>query len=557
LYLGPLRRESVRILSLLDREAFSPTYGCMDRTFWAWKFVDFPGARFQEGLCYLSFLYATDFPDNPFYKNPKLLQWISGGLDFWAKIQRGTGDFDEAYPYERSLAATSFTGFYLGEAWKFLNDGADLPKVVANRFREAMALAGDWLIVNDEKHGFLSNHLAAAAGALYHAYLITGDKRYEDRSWYFTEKILSHQSSEGWYDEYGGADPGYQTHGSFYLARIWQLSGDKRLPESLERSMKFLAHFIHPDGSLGGEYTSRNTQTYYPAAFEMLAGESASASWIAQQMRPSVPTLAAAGQGTVDIYNTFPLLNNTVFAYLGYKANEGKVKTPEGPSTDSGQIHFPKAGLMKVRREKYDLYLGLHKGGVFKLFDRAKGELVASNCGYIGKLTNGKTFSNQWNDPEREVEIEDNEVVVKGAFYQTSRPVMDPYRFMAFRLFSLTAGRFKKAAYWIKSLLVKVLIYKKRELDLGFTRRFTIGENGVAVTDELQGSPEGIANMVPGENFTTIHMGSSRYFVPHELMSAPGGEQFWKPIFVEDLSKGVKREWIIPIESQPAEEGDS
>ena len=44
-----------RILGLIDREAMSPTSGCCDRTFWAWKFVDFPRSRFQEALCVLSF----------------------------------------------------------------------------------------------------------------------------------------------------------------------------------------------------------------------------------------------------------------------------------------------------------------------------------------------------------------------------------------------------------------------------------------------------------------------------------------------------------------------
>ncbi|MCZ6672123.1 MAG: hypothetical protein O7C75_04210, partial [Verrucomicrobia bacterium] len=276
-YQSALRNQAVRVLSLFDREDYSPTFGCGDRTFWAWKFVDFPGARFQEGLCYLSFLYATEFEGNEFHRSEKLLKWIAGGFDFWAKIQRSSGDFDEAYPFERSLAATSFTSFYLAEAFIFIGD--DLPAKTAERFHTALEKAGDWLIANDETHGFLSNHLAAAAAALYHASRITGHDRFLDRSNYFLEKILTHQSTEGWYDEYGGADPGYQTHGSFYLSRIYQLSGDEKLMESLERSFQFLAHFVHPDGSLGGEYTSRNTQTYYPAAFEMFAAQNPVASW--------------------------------------------------------------------------------------------------------------------------------------------------------------------------------------------------------------------------------------------------------------------------------------
>ena len=116
-YQSALLNHAARVLSLFDREEYSPTFGCGDRTFWAWKFVDFAGARFQEGLCYLSFLYATPIRGNTFYRSGKLLKWISGGFDFWARIQRPSGDFDEAYPFERSLAATSFTSFYLAEAF--------------------------------------------------------------------------------------------------------------------------------------------------------------------------------------------------------------------------------------------------------------------------------------------------------------------------------------------------------------------------------------------------------------------------------------------------------
>jgi len=48
---------------------------------------------------------------------------------------------------------------------------------------------------------------------------------------------------------------------------------------------------------------------------------------------------------------------------------------------------------------------------------------------------------------------------------------MDPWRFVAFRLFSLVMGRIPKAAYWLKSLLVRVLIYRKHEVPLSFERR--------------------------------------------------------------------------------------
>jgi hypothetical protein len=541
-YIEPLLRSALRVLGMLDREPLSPTRGCMDRTYWAWKFTDFPGARFQEGICFLSFLQGTSLPGSPYFGNTRLLAWIAGAFDYWCSIQRRRGDFDEAYPYESSLAATAFTSFYLSEAFSIVGEG--LPATTANSVRHCLAKAGSWLIRNDETHGFLSNHLAAAAAALYHIERITGEARFGVRGRYFLDKILAHQSDEGWYDEYGGADPGYQTHGSFYLARIWQLTGDEALLASLDRSFEFLAHFVHPDGSLGGEYTSRNTQTYYPAAFEMMAGDSAAASWIAEALRPSVRSMAAAGLDSVDPYNLFPLLNNYVFAHQGFEACREKRREPKGPAPAPGQVHFEDAGILKVRRERYDLYVGLHKGGVAKLFDRRAGKLAYSDSGYIGRR-GGKLVSSQWIDKERRIDIEENEICIEGCFYQVPRPIMQPLTFLGFRIFTLTLGRLPTFAYWLKSILVKALIYRKREIDVTFTRRFLLWDDKVEVEDLIKAGDDTIDELLHSERFATIHMGSSRYFVPNELMDNPYDAD--EAIDPRDLKAGLTRRRTIPF----------
>ena len=100
-----------------DRERFSSTYGCFDRTHWGWKFTDFPGARYQEAVCALAFLYKQPFLVDSFKGNEKILNWAKAGFEYWSKLQNPDGSFDEAYPGERSLAAVAFTCFYLGEAY--------------------------------------------------------------------------------------------------------------------------------------------------------------------------------------------------------------------------------------------------------------------------------------------------------------------------------------------------------------------------------------------------------------------------------------------------------
>lgn len=505
-----------RVLSLMDRERLSPTAGCCDRTFWAWKFVDFPRSRFQEALCVLGFLYATPLPESTYPKNPQILEWIELGLRFWASIQHRDGSFDEAYPFERSLAATAFTTFYVGECLRFME--ADLSAQTRALAQHTMARAGQWLVHNDETHGFLSNHLAAAAAALLHAHCVSGDDAFQRRARYFLEKILHRQSREGWYLEYGGADPGYQTHGSFYLARCWQMLGDAPLEESLKRSMDFLAHFVHADGSLGGEYASRNTQTYYPAAFEIMASRSPAASWIAERMRPSLENASAASLRGIDSYNYFPFLNNYVFAYQACADTARAALTPQEPSASAGLSWFPEAGIARMRRERYDAYVGTAKGGTLKVFDRRQGHLVYSDCGYIGVMKGGRLFSSQYQDARLPVDVREDRVTLERAFCEISRPVLSPFAFLLFRLFTLTLGRIPVLARWVKNLLVNVLIYRKRKVDVRLRRVIELSDGEIRIYDHVSGPDGSRAESLRWEQtFTTIHMGSSRYFIQNEL----------------------------------------
>jgi len=90
---------------------------------------------------------------------------------------------------------------------------------------------------NNESHAVISNHLAAAAAALLLWSKLSGcdNKKYSE----LLEIIYRNQSEEGWYKEYEGADPGYQTLCTHYLSRIYEITKDERLKNSLVRSAKF------------------------------------------------------------------------------------------------------------------------------------------------------------------------------------------------------------------------------------------------------------------------------------------------------------------------------
>ncbi len=537
-YRAAILREAPRVLGLMDREVLSPTRGCCDRTYWAWKFTDFPGARFQEALCVLGYLFATPFDGNGYHRNAPLLEWIHAGLDFWASRQHGDGSFDEAYPFERSLAATAFTGFYVGEALGFVGDA--LEPATRERTVAALRRAGAWLERNDESHGVLSNHLAAAAAALHQVAAHTGEDRFALRAGHFVRRILRHQSEEGWYEEYGGADPGYQAHGTFYLARIWQRTRDAGLLASLARANRFLAHFVHPDGSLGGEYASRGTQTYYPAAYEILAPHEPAAAWIAETLRPSVGTGRAAGLAGIDAYNYFPCLNNLVFAAL-----HAESRTAADPAPEDGLAWFPAAGMARVRRGGCESFVGVAKGGALKVYDRRRRTLLVSDSGWVGRLADGRSVSSHYLDAGRGATVGADRMEIPGTFQAVSRPVFTPWRFMAFRGFTLTVGRLPGVARWLKRLLVRVLITRREAVDVDCRRVLRFEDGAVHVEDELRGCAA-LTALRRATAFTSIHMGSARYFVEHELTPPPADAA--RPVDPARVASGFTAAYAVRAE---------
>ncbi len=251
IHLDAIRPLLGRALSGLDAEPTSPTRGSFDRTFWCWKFTDFSATRFQEGAHLLAWLASSPLSPAPEPARARFAELSRAALRFWTRLQHGDGSFDEAYPFERSLAATAFTGFYLGCAIERLRTrpGPEVDGDVLGALERGAA----WLAGNGEWHGVLSNHLAAAAGALQLAGDVLGTDRFRAaRDRYLGIIYQNQHPTEGWMREYGGADPGYQSHGMFYLAEIERRTGDAELFERLARASAFMGWFVHPTAPSAG-----------------------------------------------------------------------------------------------------------------------------------------------------------------------------------------------------------------------------------------------------------------------------------------------------------------
>ena len=60
-----------RLISQLDRDPTSLTYGCFDRNHWQYKIRDFSSIVLQQGTLSLALLYSNSFSGNVYYQNQK------------------------------------------------------------------------------------------------------------------------------------------------------------------------------------------------------------------------------------------------------------------------------------------------------------------------------------------------------------------------------------------------------------------------------------------------------------------------------------------------------
>ncbi|MFW6308316.1 MAG: hypothetical protein ACOC08_06715, partial [Campylobacterales bacterium] len=87
------------MLSCLDRDPLSRTYGCFDRLYWGWKLKDYTDITLQR-MVYptTKILLNNDMLDD------KHLEWILASVKFIDKKLHSDGSIDQAFFGEHSHA---------------------------------------------------------------------------------------------------------------------------------------------------------------------------------------------------------------------------------------------------------------------------------------------------------------------------------------------------------------------------------------------------------------------------------------------------------------------
>ncbi len=503
-----------RILSLLDRNPLSRTYGCFNRAYWHHRTADFPAAINQMGAETLAILWSRDLPNNPYYHNPKIFDWCIASIKFWMNCQHRDGSFDEWYPNERGWAGP--TGYLVHAMCNaYFELGGNFPVDLKPSFMEAVRKSAHFLMNYDEEF-VLANHHAIALLPIYETCLITKDQTLHDGFEKKFQKFLTYYSEEGWFLEYDGVDIGYLAGTISFLSRLYRHWPDPRIPPLIERAVEFSSYFLYPDGYFGGTVGSRQTSHFYHFGYEFWSDRIP----LAATMAENGLKYLAAGQlvppGTQEDHYIFYRLNEYLEAYLAYKPRP--INLPVLPFQKNDFHHwFPQAKIYVERRAPYYFVINLGKGGVIKGFDCRNNKSVVNDSGWIARLSDGKTVTSQWNDPDYKTEVTET-LTVSGPANRVVMKVFTPFKMIVFRAVMLLLGWHPTLAYHIKAVIRKMMMVGTRKSPLHFKRTIRIAKNSVFIQDDLFIQRDvRVDTVYCGDEVPVRYVPQSRYFQPFEL----------------------------------------
>ena len=490
-----------KILTLLDRNPHSPTYGCFDRTFWQYKVIDFPAGMSQEFVYPLALAYHTNIEGNQFYQQPILREWIAAGILYGMESSHPNGSCDDYFPFERAAGAAAFSLLAFIESYRLM-------ELKSEQIEQFLVTRADWLAHHQES-GRLTNHQALIVLCLELLSNLLNTDRWEASKAQRLQQVLSWQNPEGWFQEYEGCDPGYHTLTISCLARVYELNPSNELKDAIAKATILAAQFVHPDGSYGGEYTSRNTYNFFPHGFELVG------KWLPEALNINDRFLQGLAKGLGSCYGDDRIIGHHTWNYLLAWRDYVPARPPIQKHSP-GRFYLPEGGILIDRREDTELYLALNKGGVFKLF--RNGKLIASDTQFSLVVAEGSKLKNAVGHliGDYQTTIEEDNITISGSLGWAKQKQMNPFNSMALRVVMLTVGRFFPNL--IRSILQKILITGKTTAPFQFRRSLYWQDGCWQVYDDLAAdSWDKVQAAAIGVDQTSIYVVMSRTFQAGQL----------------------------------------
>jgi hypothetical protein len=517
-----IRTTLPRVLSQLDRDPDSPTYGCFDRNYWHLKVRDFGSIVLQGSALTLALVAADAHGLVPAEQRAMLAEWARAACRYWARRQHRNGLFDEYYPGERAIIPTSFSTFAVSRIYMGpLADERPEPAVLGALVKAAWALSkrSEKLALNQE---------AASLPAMLAVARIADDARLARAARAKVDRFLKLQRREGWFDERGGIDVGYLSTTLDYLCEAHRIEPRDDVLDAARRVADVLQFFCHADGTCGGQYGSRNTEYLVPSGFEYLAAEHAPSAAVCAWFHERVLG-ADAASGARSFYAAFYaafddryMCHNILHAalrareYLAARGPRGGAADSLVPVPSSGAHEklFADAGLWVFGDWRYQAVVALGKGGVVHAV--CPEGRVLDDYGYRGWGDKDGLIVSSWQSQSWKPERVEGGYRVRGPLCRARFMRNSPLKQIALRVLAMLLGP------KLIPMLQRRLILHDAPAPVTLTRTVTRRDNALRIDDVLE-SPRPLVDVRRAPKYSMRHVASAMFFRDEELAAAASG----------------------------------
>jgi len=492
-----------RILTQVCRDPSAPFYGSCDRNWWHYKIRDFPSIILQQAG--YSLATAAELPANSESRD-KLLEIAKASALFWNERAIRHGAFEEYYPFEQGYPPAAFSTLAVA---KLCHQGV----VALSEIRKGLKIAVGQLTTRFEAQA--ANQQIAGTAAL--SVIRSLDRTLISENLFneILSKTLALQHPEGWFPEYDGPDLGYLAVSIDCLWDIFDHTNDDRVRPAIHSAADYIAWFILSPIGKAGMHNSRNTDYLVPYGLVRLALEDPACSASAVVTRffsrePKEPTFHCFD--AVDDRYWCHYTGHSVFRALALL----KKKTFQRP-----QHELETARPTNKPGSGHSLLSSV--GGATALVSARKGAIttarwpkgaVANDFGWLVD-TGRQLYVTHWWSNDWKVEGDVGNTSCEGYLVSHKEHTSTPLKHLILRCGSFILGR------WLIKVLKRLVIFKKPENKLHFSRTVGWDKEILVINDTLQGlSPAVTITRAP--RTSKRHVASADSYHPEDLQMLVG-----------------------------------
>ena len=465
-----------RILSQICRDENSPFFGCADRNWWHYKIRDFPSIILQQSG---ATLYAAQRLKSLEEYKDKLTKLTSASCIFWNERAIKFRSFEEYYPWEEGYPPLAFSTL---STVRMVAEGA----ISIDCVMPGLKVASNQLLDRFELQA--ANQQVAGLATLSWVHKISPNLVSLSDIDGLIEKTLKLQSSEGWFQEYGGPDLGYLSVTIDCLWDAFDAVGDIRLIKSAEKALDFLDKMTcNAHGNSIGMHNSRNTDYIVPYGITRFLDDSNNI----DSQRKSLRILKNIFTNSDRNSHFFSSVDDRYWChYIGLSVvrsiqSLSAINLNTSIQLESNKkdvdIYFPSSGYVwnTLNGGQFKVLISMKKGGIFTVFSNSSNY---SDFGWIVQCKN-KDYVSHWWSNDWKVENKNEYCVITGYLFSHTEIQSNPLNHFLLRATSFFMGR------RLIGLLKQKFIFKKRRNIIGFSREIFIGPNSIEVIDKFNQLP--------------------------------------------------------------------